>query len=103
MSNGLSGCIQYPLHAKYDRLERIRQAKKEAFDNYINSYINCVSQKTCKCSVCKTENIHFIKVVRTSKGVEETWQCAQCGRIVERFVSNGEFSQWLNEDRRKTA
>lgn len=104
MSNGLSGVTQYPLHAELDRRERIRQSKKVAFDNYINSYIDCISKKACTCSACHTENsIKLVKVVRTSKGVEETWKCANCERVVDRFVSNAEFSQWLNEDRQRTA
>ena len=104
MSNGLSGCTQYIHNAEFDRLERIRQAKKEAFDKYIQSYVDCISKKTCTCSACKAENsIKLGKVVRTSKGVEETWECGHCGRIVPRFVSNAEFSKWLNEDRQKTA
>ena len=104
MSKGLSGCTQYPLHAKYERLERIRQSKKEAFDKYIQSYVDCISKKACTCSACRAENsIKLVKVVRTPEGAEETWKCGHCGRAVKRFVSNAEFSKWLNEDRRETA
>ena len=103
MSNGLSGCSQFIYNAEFDRLEWIRQAKKEAFRNYIMSYVKCIAKKTCKCSACKTEAMKLVKVVITSQGVEETWKCANCERIAERFVSNAEFSQWLNEDRQKTA
>jgi transposase-like protein len=104
MSNGLSGCTQYMFNAQSDRIERTRQAKKEAFEKYIISYVECISKKACTCSVCKTENaIKLVKAVRTSTGVEETWKCASCGRIVNRSISNEDFSQWLNEDRQKTA
>ena len=102
MSNGLSGCTQYIHNAKSDKIEQARQSKKEAFDKYVKSYIDCIAKKACTCSACKTENaIRLVNVVRTSSGVEETWQCAHCGRIAERFVSNAEFSQWLNEDRQR--
>ena len=103
MSTGLSGCTQYIFNAQSDKIEQARQSKKEAFDAYIKSYVDCISKKTCTCSACKTESsIKLEKVVMTSQGVEETWKCVQCGRIAERFVSNEEFSQWLNEDRRDT-
>lgn len=102
MSNGLSGCTQFIHNAKSDKIEQARQSKKEAFDAYIKSYVECISKKACTCSACKTENaIKLVKVVRTSKGVNETWKCASCGRIVSRFVSNGDFCKWLNEDRKR--
>lgn len=104
MSNGLSGCTQFIHNAKSDKIEQAIQSKKEAFDAYVKSYVECIAKKSCTCAACKAENsIKLVKVVRTPSGVKETWQCAQCGRIVKRFVSNADFSLWLNEDRQKTA
>lgn len=104
MSNGLSGLTQYIHSAAAGKAEQARQAKKEAFNKYIISYVECISKKACTCSACKTENaIKLVEVARTSEGVTETWKCGHCGRTVKRFVSNAEFGKWLNEDRQRTA
>jgi hypothetical protein len=103
MSNGLSGCTQYVFNAKSDRIERTRQAERLAFEHYVISYMDCITTKTCKCAACKNIAIKLVKAVMTESGVDETWKCGHCERIVNRSVSNEEFSQWLNEDRQKTA
>lgn len=102
MSNGLSGMTQFISNDEQDRKDRIRAAKKLAFDNYVNSYIETTSKKSCTCSACRAENaIHPVEVVRTSQGVSEIWECEKCGRTVPRMTSNTEFSFMLNEDRQK--
>lgn len=102
MSNGLSGCTQYIYNAEFNRLERIRQAKKEAYDNYVKSYIETIMKKRCTCAACKTENsMSLVNVVKIHQGIEETWMCSHCGRTAKRTVSNAEFTQWFNEDSKK--
>lgn len=102
MSDGLSGCTQYIFNAESNRIERIREAKKEAYNNYVRSYIEAVIKKRCTCSACKTENsMSLINVVKIPQGIEETWMCSHCGRKAKRVITDAKFSQWFNEDRQK--
>jgi RecJ-like exonuclease len=102
MSNGLSGNTQYINNYEQDRLDRIRENKRIAFENYVNSYMVSAQKKRCTCSACKSKNaIHTIEVVRTPQGVQEVWRCDHCDRIVTRTVSNELLVSWLDEDRRQ--
>ena len=103
MSNGMSGETQYIYNYHQDRLDRITENKRAAFNNYVNSYIKNTQEKRCTCSVCKAENsIHPVQIIRTSQGVSEMWKCDNCGREVPRGISNAELSYRLNVDRQKT-
>jgi len=102
MSNGLSECTQYIFNAEADRLERIRQARNEAYRNYVKSYIESIMKKRCTCSACKTESsMSLVNIVKISQGIEETWTCSHCERVAKRTVTNADFTQWFNEDRQK--
>jgi len=95
--------VQFIDNHEFDRMERIRQAKKAAFTNYVNSYIETTQKKRCTCSACKTENaIHPIEIIRASRGVEEVWKCDSCERVVEKVMSYKELSYRLNVDRQLT-
>ena len=100
MSNGMSGTTNYIHNYAQDHKDNTMEAKRVAFTNYVNRYIEATSKKLCKCSACKTENsIHPVKFVKTAQGIEETWKCDHCGRVVPRFISKEELSYRANVDR----
>ena len=100
MSNGMSGTTNYIHNYAQDHKDNAMASRRAAFTNYVNSYIEQTSKKLCKCSACKTENsIHPVKFVKTAQGIEETWKCDHCGRVVPRFISKEELSYRANVDR----
>jgi RecJ-like exonuclease len=92
-----SGLIQHATDAECNRKLR----EQQAFNNYVQSYIESALKATCKCSKCQAQAIQIIKIQRTKQGVVEVWHCKNCDRVVQRIVSNDQFVRMYNEERRQ--
>jgi hypothetical protein len=91
------GLIQYA--TDYQTTLKIRE--QQAFNNYVNSYIESATQAICKCSMCQAQAISVIQIQRTRQGVVEVWHCSSCDRFVERKMDNSWFVAMYNEERRQ--
>jgi hypothetical protein len=91
------GLIQYA--TDYQTTLKIRE--QQAFENYVQSYIEAATQATCKCSTCQAQAISVIQIQRTRQGVVEVWHCAKCDRVVQRVIKNDQFVRMYNEERRQ--
>jgi RecJ-like exonuclease len=91
------GLIQYA--TDYQTTLKIRE--EQAFNNYVNSYIEQACQATCKCSKCQEKAVKVIKIQRTRQGVVEVWHCSSCDRFVERKMDNSWFVVRYNVERKQ--
>jgi RecJ-like exonuclease len=92
-----SGLIQY----KTDYQITLKIREQQAFNNYVNSYIETARQATCKCSKCQAQAISVIQIQRTRQGVVEVWHCSSCDRFVERKMDNSWFVARYNVERKQ--
>jgi RecJ-like exonuclease len=91
------GLIQY----KTDYQTTLKIREQQAFNNYVQSYIESALKATCKCSTCKAQAIQVIKIQRTRQGVIEVWHCENCDRFVERKMDNNWFVARYNVERKQ--
>jgi hypothetical protein len=91
------GLIQYA--TDYQTTLKIRE--QQAFNNYVNSYIEQACQATCKCSKCQEKAVKVIKIQRTRQGVVEVWHCSSCDRVVQRIIKNDQFVAMYNDERKQ--